>query len=50
MRPEDKPAVHLNTEVMARYREEMRKYYYDPARYRTYMEQLGIPYPPPARR
>jgi aminobenzoyl-glutamate utilization protein B len=31
---------------MAKYREEMRKYYYDPSRYKTYMEQLGVPYPP----
>jgi aminobenzoyl-glutamate utilization protein B len=46
MRAEDKPAVHLNREIMAKYREEMRKYYYDPSRYKTYMEQLGVPYPP----
>jgi aminobenzoyl-glutamate utilization protein B len=46
MRAEDKPATHLNTGIMAKYREEMRKFYYDPTRYRTYMEQLGIPYPP----
>ena len=46
MRAEDKPATHLNTEIMAKYREEMRKFYYDPTRYKTYMEQLGIPYPP----
>jgi aminobenzoyl-glutamate utilization protein B len=30
---------------MARYREEMRKYYYDPTKHRTYLEQLGIEYP-----
>jgi aminobenzoyl-glutamate utilization protein B len=23
----------------------MRKYYYDPTRYKTYLEQLGIQYP-----
>jgi aminobenzoyl-glutamate utilization protein B len=22
-------------------------YYYDPTRYKTYLEQLGVPYPPP---
>ena len=27
------------------YRPEMRKYYYDPTRYKTYLEQLGITYP-----
>jgi len=25
----------------------MSKYYYIPAKYKTYLEQLGIPYPPP---
>ena len=30
---------------MERYRPEMRKYYYDPTRYKTYLEQLGIKYP-----
>jgi hypothetical protein len=25
----------------------MRKYYFDPTKYKTYLEQLGIPYPPP---
>jgi aminobenzoyl-glutamate utilization protein B len=46
MRPEEKPAIHLNTEIMAKYREQMRPFYYDPSRYKTYMEQLGIVYPP----
>src|SRR5262249_45706133 len=27
---DDKPATHLNTETLARYRPEMRKYYFDP--------------------
>jgi len=45
IRPEDKPAIDLNRDVMARYREEMKKYYYDPTRYKTYLEQLGIQYP-----
>ncbi len=45
MRPEDKPAIWLNAQTMAKYREEMKKYYFDPSRYRTYLEQLGIKYP-----
>jgi aminobenzoyl-glutamate utilization protein B len=45
LRPEDKPAIDLNRGVMERYRPEMRKYYYDPTRYKTYLEQLGITYP-----
>ena len=45
IRAQDKPAVNLNLERMAKYRPEMRKYYYDPAKYKTYLEQLGITYP-----
>ena len=45
IRAEDKPAIELNKDRMARYREQMRKYYYDPAKYATYLEQLGIKYP-----
>jgi aminobenzoyl-glutamate utilization protein B len=30
---------------MREFRDEMRKYYFDPARYDTYLEQLGIEYP-----
>jgi aminobenzoyl-glutamate utilization protein B len=45
MAPTDQPATWLNAEKMAKYREAMRKYYYDPTKYRTYLEQLGIAYP-----
>jgi aminobenzoyl-glutamate utilization protein B len=45
IRPEDKPAIWLNAQTMAKYRPEMRKYYYDPSKYKTYLEQLGINYP-----
>jgi aminobenzoyl-glutamate utilization protein B len=45
VRPEDTPAIELNRAVMEKYRPEMRKYYYDPSRYPTYLEQLGIKYP-----
>ncbi len=45
IRPEDTPAVWLNERIMADYRPEMRKFYYDPTRYKTYLEQLGIEYP-----
>lgn len=44
---EDKPPAWLNKKVMDEYREKMRPYYFDPAKYKTYLEQLGIPYPPP---
>jgi aminobenzoyl-glutamate utilization protein B len=38
----DKPAIHLNAGTLAQYRPEMRQYYFDPTRYKTYLEQLGI--------
>jgi aminobenzoyl-glutamate utilization protein B len=43
--PTDKPATWLNATIMEKYRPEMRKYYYDPSKYGTYLEQLGITYP-----
>jgi len=43
--PDDKPPTYLNQRTMDTYRERMRKYYYDPSKYDTYLEQLGIKYP-----
>jgi aminobenzoyl-glutamate utilization protein B len=43
--PNDQPAIWLNADIMARYRPEMRKYYYDATKYKSYLEQLGIKYP-----
>ncbi|MCU0634381.1 MAG: amidohydrolase [Gemmatimonadaceae bacterium] len=43
--PTDMPPTYLNADIMARYREQMRKFYYDPKKYGTYLEQLGITYP-----
>ena len=45
MKPTDNPATFLNQGILARYRPEMQKYYYDPTKYKTYLEQLGIKYP-----
>jgi aminobenzoyl-glutamate utilization protein B len=45
IRPEDRPATWLNADILSRYRGEMRKYYYDPTKYQTYLEQLGVQYP-----
>jgi aminobenzoyl-glutamate utilization protein B len=42
---DDEPAIWLNEDIMATWRERMRPYYYDPSRYDTYLEQLGIEYP-----
>jgi aminobenzoyl-glutamate utilization protein B len=35
----------LNRDKMERFRAELRKLRYDPSKYRTYLEQLGIHYP-----
>jgi aminobenzoyl-glutamate utilization protein B len=45
IRPEDRPATDLNKAIMEKYRPAMKKFYYDPSRYKTYLEQLGITYP-----
>jgi len=37
--------VHLNREKMERFRPELNKLRYDPSKYSTYLEQLGIKYP-----
>ena len=42
---EDSPGVHLNKELMDQMRPKMQKFYYDPKKYNSYLEQLGIPYP-----
>jgi aminobenzoyl-glutamate utilization protein B len=45
MAPTDMPATWLNAEKMAKYRDEMRKFYFDANKYETYLQQLGIKYP-----
>jgi aminobenzoyl-glutamate utilization protein B len=40
IRPQDQPAIWLNKATMDRYRPEMRKYYFDPTKYKTYLDQL----------
>ncbi|MGH9383862.1 MAG: amidohydrolase [Vicinamibacterales bacterium] len=40
LRPQDQPAIWLNKSTMDRYRPEMRKYYFDPTKYKTYLDQL----------
>ena len=37
--------MHLNKAILDKYREQMKKYYYDPTKYKTYLDQLGIKYP-----
>jgi aminobenzoyl-glutamate utilization protein B len=45
MRPNERPATFLNTEILEKYRPQMRRFYFDPTKYGTYLEQLGIQYP-----
>ena len=39
------PATSLNANILAKYREQMKKFYYDPTKFPTYLDQLGIKYP-----
>jgi aminobenzoyl-glutamate utilization protein B len=41
----DQPALWLNEKIMQQYGPEMKKLYYDPTKYKSYLEQLGIKYP-----
>ena len=45
IRDGDKPATFLNEKIMGTYRPLMKPLYYDPSKYDTYLEQLGIKYP-----
>lgn len=45
IRPSDQPPIWLNADIMARFRPQMVKFYYDPTKYKTYLDQLGIEYP-----
>jgi aminobenzoyl-glutamate utilization protein B len=43
--PDDQPAIHINDELMTRVRPQMEKFYYNSAKYDSYLDQLGIKYP-----
>ena len=43
--PNDTPAIELNRDKQEAFRPQLQKYYFDPTKYKTYMEQLGIKYP-----
>ncbi len=45
LRPQDDPAIWLNTEIMETFKPQLEQYYFDPSQYDTYLEQLGIEYP-----
>ncbi len=39
------PPVHMNRERMERFRPQLDKLRYDPEKYKSYLEQLGVEYP-----
>ncbi len=39
------PAVYLNQKIMTEFKPKLTPFYYDPSKYKTYLEQLGIKYP-----
>jgi len=41
----DEPAIEKNIGIMSTYKERLQEHYYDPSKYDTYLEQLGIDYP-----
>ncbi len=43
--PDDPPAIEKNAATMAAYRDRLKALYYDPLKYDTYLDQLGIAYP-----
>lgn len=43
---EDPPAIEKNTEIMADFKARLTEYYYDPEAHDSYLDQLGIEYPP----
>jgi aminobenzoyl-glutamate utilization protein B len=45
IRPEDRPAIELNQGILEKYRDQMRPFYFDSKKYRTYLDQLGVRYP-----
>mgnify|MGYP001179975390 CR=1 FL=1 len=42
---DDPPAIEKNADIMTEYRPLLEELYYDPSRFDTYLEQLGIDYP-----
>lgn len=42
----DLPAISMNEEMMQKMRPLLEPFYYNPSQYGTYLEQLGIEYPP----
>ena len=44
--PGAKPPTYLNRELMETWRPQLEKHYYNPDSPKTYMEEMGVAYPP----
>jgi aminobenzoyl-glutamate utilization protein B len=42
---EDQPSIDLNHDRMEKWLPELRKHYFNPAKHKTYLDQLGVQYP-----
>ncbi|WBH15880.1 peptidase dimerization domain-containing protein [Sphingomonas radiodurans] len=42
---DEKPYVEMNADIMAQFRDRMRQQYYDPKKYDTYLQQIGVKWP-----
>ncbi len=42
---DDEPAIEKNAQIMSRYKDQLKEFYYDPSKYDNYLEQLGVDYP-----
>ncbi|MDA1102351.1 MAG: peptidase dimerization domain-containing protein [Gemmatimonadetes bacterium] len=45
IRPSDQPATEMNARIMSEFRDEMRKYYFNPDEHDSLLDQLGVSYP-----
>lgn len=45
VKADTKPATYLNRAQQERFRSELKKFYYDPSKWGSYLEQLGVKYP-----
>ncbi len=41
----DNPAITLNKKIMEEYAPRLKPFYYNPSKYKSYLDQLGIVYP-----
>lgn len=41
----EQPYIEMNADIMAQFRDRMRPLYYNPAKYKSYLEQIGVTWP-----